>query len=131
MPVLAAMRKREASGIGEPVGRAVHDFGHHRQRAHRAGADSGNEKQLGEVGGPPFRGRREARMKARRERVARAHIMMSGHDEMRQNELLRMRRRRGLACRGLDASQFARQAVRTQGLQNLKLAVTRGPRDDP
>ena len=101
MPVLAAMREREASGIGETVGRAVHDLGHHRQRAHRAGADARNEEQFREVGGPPIRGRREARMKARREHIARAHIMMSGHDEMRQNELLRMRRRRGLARRGL------------------------------
>ena len=109
MPVLAAMGEREASGIGETVGRAVHDLGHHRQRAHRAGADARNEKQLGEVGRPPIRGRREARMQARREHVARAHIMMSGHDEMRQNELLRMGRRRGVSSGGLQVNQFARQ----------------------
>ena len=40
MPVLAAMREREARRIGEAVGRAVHHLGDHRQRAHRARADS-------------------------------------------------------------------------------------------
>src|SRR5271166_1295829 len=39
-----------------------------------------------------------------------------------------MRRRRGLACRGLQASQFARQAVRAQGHEELELAATRGVR---
>ena len=128
MPVLAAMGEREASRIGEAVGRAVDDLGHHRQRPHRAGADAWNEEQSGEVGRPPIRRRREACMNARREHVARAHIVTDGHDEMRQNELLRMRRRRGLACRGLQASHLARQAVRTQGLQKLELAATRGVR---
>ena len=65
-------------------------------------------------------------MKPGREHIAPAHVMMSGHDEMRQNELLGMWRRRGLPSRGLEARQFARQAVRTQGLQKLKLALTRG-----
>ena len=54
MPVLAAMREREASGIGETVGGAVHDFRHHRQRTHRTGAYARNQKQLGKSAGPRF-----------------------------------------------------------------------------
>ena len=66
MPVLAAMGEREARRIGEAIGRAVHHFGHHRQRPHRASADAGNEKQFGEVGRSPIGGRGEGRVEARR-----------------------------------------------------------------
>ena len=99
MPVLAAMGEREARRIGETTGRAVHHFGHHRERSHRAGADAGNEKQFGEVGRPPIGRRREARVKAGAEHIARAHVVMRGHDEMGQRELDgdRARRFRGLA----------------------------------
>ena len=131
MSVLAAMGERKASGIGESVRRAVNDFGHHRQRPHRPGADARHEQQFGKVGRPPIRGRREARVKARRQHVARADVMMSGHDEMRQRELARIGRRRGLARLCLDRGQFARQAVRTQGLQQFELAPAGGdPRGD-
>ena len=44
----------------------MHDFGHHRQRPHRAGADAGHEQQFGEVGRPAIGGRREGRMQPRR-----------------------------------------------------------------
>ena len=37
MPVLAAMGEREARGIGEAAGRAVHHLRHHRQRRARCG----------------------------------------------------------------------------------------------
>ena len=84
MAVLAAMGERKARRIGETVRRAVNDFGHHRQRAHRPRADARHEQQFGKVGWSPIRGRREARVKARRQYIARADVMMSGHDEMRQ-----------------------------------------------
>jgi hypothetical protein len=82
MPILATMGEREACRIGETTGRAVHHFGDHRERSHRAGADAGNEKQFGEIRRPAIGRRREARMQAGAENIAGAHIVMRGHDEM-------------------------------------------------
>jgi hypothetical protein len=49
MPVLAAMRQREARRIAKTVGRAVNDLRDHRQRAHRAHADPRREQQFRKV----------------------------------------------------------------------------------
>ena len=49
---------------------------------------------------------------------------MSGHGEMRQRELDRIGRRNGLPRFRFDHRQFARQAVRTEGTQKLKLGST-------
>ena len=84
MPVLAAMGEREARRIGEAIGRAVHHFGHHGECPHRAGADAWRQKQFGEVGGSSFATAVRRRVQARREQVARAHVVMSRHDEMGQ-----------------------------------------------
>ena len=84
MPVLAAMREREARRIGEAIGRAVDHFGHHGERPHCTGADAWNQKQFGEVGRSSIGGRCERRVKAGRQHVARAHVVMRGHDEMGQ-----------------------------------------------
>ena len=54
MAVLAAMGERKARRIGETVRRAVNDFGHHRQRAHRPRADARHEQQFGKVGWSPI-----------------------------------------------------------------------------
>ena len=112
MPVLAAMGEREARRIGETIGRAMHHFGHHRERPHRAGADAGNEQQFGEVGRPPIGRRGEARVQAGRQHIARAHVVMRGHDEMGQGELDGIGRRNGLCRFRLDGGEFAREAVR-------------------
>ena len=61
MAVLAAMGQREARGIAEAVGRAVHDLGDHRERADRARADAGREQQIGEVDRAALGRRRERR----------------------------------------------------------------------
>jgi hypothetical protein len=128
MPVLAAMGKREARRIGEAIGRAMHHFGHHRERPHRARADAGNEKQFGEIGGSSIRRRSEGRVKARRQHVARAHVVMRGHDEMGQRKLDGVGRRNGLARSRLDAGELARQAVGTERIQKLELGPTGGVR---
>ena len=72
MPVLAAMREREARRIGEAVGRAVHHLGDHRERAHGARADARREQQLGEVLRPALGRRREIAVQAARMHVASA-----------------------------------------------------------
>ena len=51
MAVLAAMRRCKACRIGEAVRRAVDHLGHLRQRPDRSRADTGDEQQLGEIGG--------------------------------------------------------------------------------
>jgi hypothetical protein len=55
MPVLAAMRKREARRVGEAVRRSMHDLGNHRQRAHGPRSHAWNEQQFGQVGRAPIR----------------------------------------------------------------------------
>ena len=49
VPVLAAMRQREPPGIAEPARGAVHDFGHHRQRADGARAHARRQQQFGKI----------------------------------------------------------------------------------
>jgi len=46
MPVLAAMRKGETRRVGEPVWRAMHDLGDHRQRTHGPRTDAWNGRQV-------------------------------------------------------------------------------------
>ena len=70
MPVLAAMRKRKAHRVREAVGRSMHDFGNHRQRAHRPRTDTWNEQQFGEVDRRPIRCGSQIGVKARRQHVA-------------------------------------------------------------
>jgi hypothetical protein len=66
MPVLAAMRKRKARRVREAVGRSMHDFGNHRQRAYRPRTDTWNEQQFGEVDRRPIRCGSQIGVKARR-----------------------------------------------------------------
>jgi hypothetical protein len=89
MPVLAAMRKGETRGVREAAGRSVHDFGNHRQRAYRPRTDTWNEEQLGEVGRTPIRCGSQIGVKARRQHIAWADLVMGRHDQMRQRELRR------------------------------------------
>ena len=67
--------------------RAVHDLGDHGEGFHRAGADAGRQQQLREVGGPAIGGRGQRAVQPADEDVARAHVVVRGHDEMRQIRL--------------------------------------------
>jgi hypothetical protein len=67
-------------------------------------------------------------MEPRRQDVARPHVMVSGHDEMGQGQLVGFGRRNGLSRFCLDHGQFARQAVRTERTQKLELGPTGGVR---
>jgi len=126
MPVLAAMRKRKARRVREAVGRSVHDFGNHRQRAYRPRTDTWNEQQFGEVDRRPIRCGSQIGVKARRQHIACPDIVMGRHDQMRQRKL-----RRNGWCRSFNPArqsrQFARDPVRPQGVQNAKLTAARGP----
>src|ERR1700733_12914071 len=93
-----------------------------------ARADAGNEKQFGEFGWSPIRGRSEGRVEPRRQHVARAHVVMSGHDEMGQGELDGTGRASALPRFCLDGGEFARQAVRTERIQKLELCPPGGVR---
>src|ERR1700730_3854280 len=126
MPVLAAMRKRKTRRVGEAVRRTMHDLGNHRQRAYRPRTDTWNEQQLGEVGRTPIRCGSQIGVKARRQHVAWADLVMGRHDQMRQREL----HRNGLCdvrfSPARQGRQFARDPVRPHGVQNAKLTTARG-----
>ena len=96
MAVFAAVGERMARRIAEAARRAMQHFGDQRQRAHGARADAGNQKQLREVARPRLGGGGERAGEAARNDVAGAHVVMGGHDEMRQEGLL------GLAPRRLE-----------------------------
>ncbi len=85
------MGEREARGVGEAVGRAVHDLGHHGQRTHRARADTRGQQQLGKVGGAAIGGGGEIAVEPPDHDVARPDIVMGGHVEMREQGLRRRR----------------------------------------
>src|SRR3984893_14348638 len=127
MPVLSAMRKRKARRVGEAVGRSVHDFGNHRQRAYRPRTDTWNEQQFGEVDRRPIRCGSQIGVKARRQHVACPDIVMGRHHQMRQRKL----RRNGWCDRSFNPArqsrQFARNAVWTHGVQHYKLTAARAP----
>jgi hypothetical protein len=50
--VFAAVRQRELCRVGGPIGRALHDLGHHLQRLHRARTAAGRQQELRKVDGP-------------------------------------------------------------------------------
>ena len=91
MPVLAAMGEREARGIAEAIGRAVHDLGDHRQRAHGARADAGRQQQFRKIDRSAFGRRGQRAVQAARNTSLGPDIMMRGHDQMRQHRLRRRR----------------------------------------
>ena len=87
---------------------------HHRQRAHRAGADAGDEQQVGEIRGTIFRRRCQRAVQAAENNIARPHVVMRRHDEMRQQRFGECRI--GSACRvaGVERGELARDAVRAE-----------------
>jgi len=72
----------------------VHDFGDHRQGAHRLRSYSGREQQLGEIGGPAIGGRSQIPVEPPRNHITGADVMVCGEIEMRQQRMLCAARRR-------------------------------------
>jgi hypothetical protein len=63
--------------------KAVHDLGNERERAHRAGADTRHEEQVGEVARPALGRRRYRAMKPAKHDVLWPDIVMRRHHQMR------------------------------------------------
>jgi hypothetical protein len=83
------MRQREAGRILEAIGCAVQRLGHHGKRLHSARADIWRQQQIWKIHRAPFSCRREGAVQAPREYVARPHVVMRRHDQVRR---LRLRR---------------------------------------
>ena len=122
VPVLAAVRKGEPRRVGKAVRRPVHDLGHHGERPHRPCPDARREQQLGEVGRTAVGGGGEIPVQAPRHDVARAHLMMAGHYQMRQERLLRG----GPRLASLEPRQLACDPVRPEPGEHLELSPARG-----
>ena len=96
----------------------MHHLGHHGQRLHGARADAGRQQQLRKIGRPALGRRGERAVQAASEDVARAHVVMRRHDEMRQL---------GLRARALptSAANSRDDAVRTERAQQIELRRAR------
>ncbi len=114
MTILATMGERESRRVAKAVGRAMDHLRHHRQRLHGAGADAGRQQQVREIDRAAFGGGSQGAVQAAGEHVARAHIMMRRHDQMRQLRL------RPAACRE-QSRVFPGDAVRPQGIEKFEL----------
>jgi hypothetical protein len=75
MPVLAAVRQREARRIPEAIGRPVHDLRHNRERAHRARTDARRQQQVRKVDGTALSRSGERGMQPSRENIAQSHVV--------------------------------------------------------
>ena len=117
MPVLAAMGEREAGGIGEPARRAVQHLGDQRQRPDGARADAGHQKELGEIRRAARRRGCQVAVEAAHDHVAFANLVVSRHDEMRQE---RLPGRLPPFGRG----EFADDAVRSEIGKEIELDLT-------
>lgn len=99
----------------------MHHFGNEGQRPHRAGAHARNQEKLGEIGGTPLGGRGHVAVKAMHHDIAFADIMVSRHDQMRQQWL-----HRGRCGAGLQGGEFSKDAIRPKILEQVKLSLARG-----
>ena len=84
VPVLATVRERKSSRVGEAVWGSVHDLGDHGQRAHGTRSHAGSEQKLCEIGWAAIGGRSQIAVEPLRVHVAGANIVMLGKIEMRQ-----------------------------------------------
>jgi hypothetical protein len=84
MPVLAAMSEGKPRRVSKPVGGAMDDLGDHSQRVHRAGADTRAQQEFGKILRAGICRRGQRRVQPPEIDVARAHIVMRWHDQMRQ-----------------------------------------------
>ena len=89
MAILAAMGQREACGILETVGRAMHDLGDHGERSDRARADTRRQEKLGEINGSKLGRGSEGAVQPSREDVTRSDVVVWRHYEMRKHSLRR------------------------------------------
>jgi hypothetical protein len=126
MPILAAMREREARRIAEAAGRAMDHLGHHRERAHGARADAGRQQQFGEILRPAIGGGGERAVQAARDDILGPDIVMIGQDQMRQH---RLRGRRALGS-AVDAGNLAHDRVGAERAEQVRLARATARRGD-
>jgi hypothetical protein len=112
--ILAAMGHRKTRGIAEAVGRPVHNLGHHGKRLYRGRADAGREQGCRKILWAALGGGGEDAVEAPREHVARPHIVVRRHDEMRQQRLLR---RLGTA----ETAKLVHDAVGVERCQEVEL----------
>ena len=91
----------------------MHDLGDHRQRLDCARADTRRQQQVRKVDRTALGRRGERAMQPPGEDVARAHVVMRRHDEVRQQSL----------CRGSarERRQLGNNAIRTQIVQEVEL----------
>src|SRR5258708_162803 len=123
MAILPAMRQRKARRIGEPARRAVHDLGNQSKGSYRARAYAGDQQQLGEILRPQIGGRGESAMQAALDDVLGPDVVMGGHDEMWQFELIGGCRR----APWLELGELVCDAAEAQHLPPLGLALARAP----
>jgi hypothetical protein len=107
-------RQRKTRGIAEAVGRPVHYLRHHGQRLYRARADARREQECRKILWAALSGGGEGGVKALREHVAWPHIVVSRHDKMRQQRLLR---RLGTA----ETAELVHDAVGAERCQGVEL----------
>ncbi len=125
MAVLAAMGEREASRIAETVGRAVHHLRDHCQatarcgRRHPAQAAARRNRRVRDQ--RPRRACRAAGAASHR----RPHLVMGGHDEMRQQRLRRPSTSPEPPRALPPSCDRARERVRPERRQQSELAVPR------
>ena len=123
MPVLAAVRKREPPGIAEPARGAVHDFGHHRQRADGPRAHARRQQQLGKIRRTPVGRRGQIPVQPVRDHVFGADVVVRRHHQVRQQRL-HLRLPRGT----FKPREFAHDPIRPQGRKQIELRTARSRR---
>jgi hypothetical protein len=101
MPVFAAMSQRKARRIAKSIGRAMEDFGDEGHGRDRAGADSREQQQFGEVLWAPIRRGGKRRMQSLQINVRGADIMARRHFQM---WLFADGRRRGLSVKQVQGA---------------------------
>src|SRR4051812_35863333 len=119
MPVLSSMCERKSGRITEAARSAMYELGHHGERLYSTCTYAWHEKQLGEISGAPLDCRRERTVQSSRDHVARAHVMVGGHHEMRQQTLVR---RPGVSR---DRRQLRNDAIGIPLREQIELCVAR------
>ena len=106
----------------------MHDFGNHRQGVDRPGTDTWNEQQLGEIDRARSAAAAKSR-KARRDHITCADLVMGRHDQMWQ--MAALTGMAGVAFNPARQShEIARDPVRPQGFQDVKLSTARAQHGD-
>lgn len=83
MTVLATVGQRKTRRVAEPARRAMHHFGHHRQRTHGARADAGHLQQARKILRPLLGGGGQCAVQAPQHHVVGTQFVMVRHRQMR------------------------------------------------